>query len=357
MKVGIIGCGNISGIYLDNISCMFNEISLAGVYDTVGSRAAEVAQKYSTRQYNSLDEMLACPDVDIVLNLTLPKSHFEINMKAIAAGKHVYTEKPLGVSYAEGKQQLAAARAKGMRIGGAPDTFMGAGIKTCSKLIQDGHIGQPVGATAFMTSRGWESWHPDPAFYYQPGGGPVLDMGPYYLTALVSLLGPVGSVAAMGQASFETRTITSQPKFGQQIKVEVPTYVTSLLGFSSGAIGNFMATFDVHAANLPIIEIYGSEGTLAVPDPNYFKGPVKLFRPDKGEFTEIPLIPGHSENSRGLGIANMAAAIKAGRPHEASGELLLHVLEIMESIGSAAKEGRAVKLETTVETEPTYYNL
>jgi len=345
MKIGIVGCGDISGIYLTNITNMFKEIEIAGVCDLVDEKVDRVAAEYGLRKYKDMHEMFADPEVDIVLNITRPYEHFDVSMAAIAAGKHVYTEKPLGATYDEGKEIREAAAAKGVRIGGAPDTFLGAGIQTCRKLIDDGYIGEPVGATAFMTCRGHESWHPDPAFYYQFGGGPMMDMGPYYLTALVNLLGPVNKITGMARASFPTRTITSQPHLGTIVDVEVPTYITGQLQFASGAIGSIFTTFDVHAANLPIIEIYGSEGTLSVPDPNIFGGPIKLYRPEHGAFMEFPLAFGYPENSRGLGLADMAKAIQTGRAHRANGDLTFHVLEIMTSIERSAKEGGTLSIE------------
>lgn len=333
MKIGIVGCGDISGIYLKNITTMFNkELEIAGVCDLIPGRVDKVVKEYGVRKYSDMHEMFADPAVDIVLNITRPYEHFDVSMAAIAAGKHVYTEKPLGATHDEGKKIFDAAKAAGVRLGGAPDTFLGAGIQTCRKLIADGYIGEPVGATAFMTNRGHESWHPDPAFYYKFGGGPMLDMGPYYLTTLVHLLGPIKSVAGMAKPSFPTRTITSEPRFGTVVDVEVPTFTMGLLQFESGAQGSIFTTFDVHAAKLPIIEIYGSEGTISVPDPNTFGGPVGLYRPEHGEFTEFPLMFPYPENSRGLGLCDMASSIKDARPHMASADQIFHVLEVMTAI-------------------------
>jgi len=235
------------------------------------------------------------------------------------------------------------------RVGNAPDTFLGAGLQTCRKLIDDGWIGEPVAATAFMMSPGHERWHPDPAFFYQRGGGPMFDMGPYYLTALVFLLGPVRRVTGSTRITRAQRTITSQPKYGQTIDVQVPTYVTGTLDFARGAIGTIITSFDTWAAELPRIEIYGAQGTLSVPDPNTFGGPVRVRRAGSSEWSEIPLTHPYTENSRGLGVADMAHAIHSGRAHRASSELAFHVLDIMCAIHDAADQDRHIPLESSCE--------
>ncbi|MCL1987270.1 MAG: Gfo/Idh/MocA family oxidoreductase [Firmicutes bacterium] len=346
MKIGIVGCGAISGIYLQNITGVFKEVEIVGVCDLIAERAEKVSNEYNLHIYKNMEEMFADSKVDIVLNLTRPYEHFDVSIKAIEAGKHVYTEKPLGATLEEGIKLTEAANKKGVKIGGAPDTFLGAGIQSCRKLIDDGYIGSLVGATAFMTNHGHESWHPDPEFYYQFGGGPMLDMGPYYISAMVNLMGAVTSVVGMGKSSFATRTITSQPHFGKIVDVNVPTYTMGLLQFDSGAIGSIFTTFDVHVANVPIIEIYGSDGTLAVPDPNTFGGPIKLYRPEQREFKELPLTFGYPENSRGLGLADMAKAIETNRSHRASNAQLLHVLEVMTAIEKSATTGGTIKIES-----------
>ncbi|MCL2202919.1 MAG: Gfo/Idh/MocA family oxidoreductase [Defluviitaleaceae bacterium] len=330
MKIGVVGCGDISGIYLTNITGMFAaNLELVGVCDLVDAKATKAAEEYKTRKYKDMHALFADPSVEIVLNLTRPYEHFDVSMAAIEAGKHVYTEKPLGATLEEGIKLRDAAAQKGVQLGGAPDTFLGAGIQTCRKLIDDGYIGKPVAATAFMACPGHESWHPDPAFYYQFGGGPMLDMGPYYTTALVTLLGPVQSVCGMTQASRETRLITSQPHNGTIVKVETPTHIAGQMHFASGATASIITSFDVHAHNLPIMEIYGTAGTLSVPDPNTFGGPVRLYRPEQGTFLEFPLTFGYPENSRGLGLSDMAAAIAKGEKPRAGVDLIFHVLEIM----------------------------
>ncbi len=343
--VGIVGCGNISSIYLENVP-RHDVLKLVGCSDLDMSRAQARAQEFGTNAC-SVGELLADPAVELVLNLTTPASHAVVARKAVAAGKHVYNEKPLSLSRADARTLLREAEAGHLLVGCAPDTFMGGGLQTCRKLIDDGRIGQPVAATAFMLCHGHESWHPDPTFYYQRGGGPMYDMGPYYLTALVSLLGPVRRVTGSTRVSFAERTITSQPKHGTTITVEVPTHVAGVLDFAQGAIGTIVTSFDVWAAHVPWIEIYGSEASLSVPDPNGFGGPVLLRKPGAAEWEEVPLTHGYTRNSRGLGLADMAQAIRSGRAHRASGALAFHVLDIMASIEDASNAGRHVDLAST----------
>jgi len=328
-KIGIVGCGAISGIYLTNLTNMFSNTEIVGVCDLIDERAENAAREYNLRKYKDMHELFADDNVDIVLNLTRPYEHYEVNMAAIAAGKHVYAEKPLGATLEEGIKARDAAEKKGVLLGGAPDTFLGAGIQTCRKLIDDGYIGRPVAATAFMVGRGHETWHPDPEFYYQFGGGPMMDMGPYYITALVNLMGAVEAVSGVTKKSFDTRRITSQPHFGKIVDVEVDTHIAGQMSFVNGAVGTIIQSFDVYAHNLPIIEIYGTEGTISVPDPNTFGGPVRLYRPEQGGFLELPLTFGYPENSRGLGIADMAKCIETKAKPRAGVDLTFHVLEVM----------------------------
>jgi predicted dehydrogenase len=277
-----------------------------------------------------------------------------VTLAALEAGKHVYGEKPLAVSLADGERIAALAAKKGLRVGSAPDTFLGAGLQTCRKAIDDGWIGEPVGATAFMLCGGHEAWHPDPAFYYKKGGGPMFDMGPYYLHALVSLMGPVKSLVGQATKAWAERRIGSEPKRGELIEVEVPTTVSGLLEFEGGAWGSIATSFDVRGgtAHAPI-EVYGSEGSLLVPDPNTFGGPVRLRRRGSSDFLELPLLFGYAENSRGLGLSDLAAAIDERRPERASGELALHALEIMEGLHVSAAEGKKyVMRHTCARPEP-----
>jgi len=347
-KIGVVGCGAIVDIYMENLTKVFTNVEVIGVCDLIPERAERVKKVYNIPTiYKDMHELFADDKVEIVLNLTRPNEHFDVNMAAIASGKHIYAEKPLGATLDEGKRTIEAANIRGVKIGGAPDTFLGAGLQTCRKLIDDGFIGRPIGATAFMVGRGHESWHPDPAFYYQFGGGPMLDMGPYYITALVNLLGAVKSVSGLTGSAFETRRITSQPHYGEIVKVETPTHITGSMLFENGAIATIITSFDVYAHNLPILEVYGTEGTLSVPDPNTFGGPIKLYRPEKGEFLELPITFDYAENSRGLGLADMAKAISEEKEARASSNLTFHVLEVMTAFEESTKTGKHVSMSTS----------
>ncbi len=343
--IGIVGCGNISDIYFQ-AGEKFQALDIVACADLVQERAEAKARQYGVRAC-SVGELLADPVVDIVVNLTIPAAHAEVDLAAIAAGKSVYGEKPLALNRLDGAGVLAAAETAGLRVGSAPDTFLGAGLQTCRKLLDEGVIGTPVAATAFMVCHGHEDWHPNPAFFYKPGGGPLFDMGPYYLTALVALLGPVRRVTGATGISFPQREISSAPLAGQTIDVEVPTHVSGLLDFAAGPIATLIMSFDVWSSTLPWLEIYGSEGTLRLPDPNTFGGPVFVQHREETTWQEIPLAFPYADNSRGLGVADLAHALQSDRPHRASGELALHVLDIMEAIGEASSHGRHIELTTT----------
>jgi predicted dehydrogenase len=347
-RIGIVGCGFISGIYLENLK-RFEDLEVAACADLVPARAAARAAEYGVARACGVDELLTDPGIRIVVNLTIPKAHAGVGLAVLQFGKNLYNEKPLAIERAEAGRLLDVAGRNGLLVGCAPDTFLGAGLQTCRKLIDDGVIGEPVAATAFMVCHGHESWHPDPEFYYQAGGGPMFDMGPYYLTALVSLLGPVRRVTGSARITFRERLITSQPKSGAGIAVEVPTHVAGVLYFANGAIGTIVTSFDVWAAELPHIEIYGSEGTLSVPDPNTFGGPVRLRRAGSDTWVDVPLSHGHAHNSRGLGVADLAHALRSGRSHRASGEMAGHVLDVMHAIHDASREARHIMVESSCE--------
>jgi predicted dehydrogenase len=343
VKIGVVGCGNISSAYL-RIAKSFEILDVTAVADLVVERAQARAKEFGVPKVHSVAEMLADPEIEIILNLTTPGAHAEIGLAALKSGKSVYNEKPLAIQRDEAQHMLTIASEKRLRVGGAPDTFMGAGIQTCRKLIDDGAIGKPVAATAFMMCHGHEGWHPDPEFYYQIGGGPLFDMGPYYLTALVNLLGPVKRVTGSAQMSFAERVIGSVPKKGQVIQVETPTHLAAVLDFEAGAVGTLITSFDVWAHSMPCIEIYGSEGSLSVPDPNGFGGQVKLWRTSQREW-----VPLRAENSRSLGVADMATAIRSGRPHRASGDLAYHVLDIMHAVHDASRSGQHIQMASRVD--------
>ena len=349
-KVGVVGCGNISPSYF-SINAKYGFFDIVACADLDVERAKMRAEEYEIPKACSVDELLADENVEVVLNLTVPQAHGPVAIQALQNGKSVYNEKPLAVARDDAQKMLQLAREKKLRVGGAPDTFLGGGIQTCRKLIDDGWIGEPVAASAFMLSRGVENWHPNPDFFFQQGGGPMFDMGPYYLTALVNLLGPVSRVSGSARASFATRTIrnSDSARNGEQIQVETPTHIAGVLDFQSGVVGTLVTSFDVYASPFPPITIFGSEGTLSVPDPNTFGGPVRVFTTKSSEWHDVPLLFGYNENSRGIGLADMTRAVQSGRAHRASGELAYHVLDLMHAFHDASNEGRHIELGSTCE--------
>jgi len=354
VKIGIIGAGNILGAYVRGTRA-FEILDLVACADIDVPKAQAQAKEFDIPRACTVDELLADPEIQIVINLTVPKAHAEVSLAAIAAGKSVQSEKPLAVTREDGRKILAAAKEKGVLAGCAPDTFLGGGQQTCRKLIDDGAIGRPVAAVAFMAGHGPERWHPNPDFFYQVGGGPMFDMGPYYLTALVNLLGPAKRVTASAQMSFSERVAGPDRVNGRRIPVEIPTHIAGVIDFAQDAEGNpgpvatIMISFDVWAANLPRIEIYGSEGSLSVPDPNTFGGTVMLRTADEREWREVPHT--HStEVGRGIGVADMAYALtnrKSGRQHRTSGDLAYHVLDLMHAFHDASRQNKHVAIEST----------
>lgn len=347
-KIGVVGCGNISDIYLQ-ADKTFDILETVACADLIMEKARTQAEKHDIPRACTVEELLDDPEIEIVVNITTPQAHLEVAMQALGAGKSVHNEKPLALTREEGQTMLKTAEERGLRVGGAPDTFLGGGLQTCRKLIDDGWIGEPIAATAFMLGHGHESWHPSPAFYYQIGGGPMFDMGPYYLTALIHLMGPIHRVSGEASVTFPTRTITSQPLYGTEIEVETPTHIASTLQFASGAIGTIITSFDVWSHQLPRIEIYGTEGSLSVPDPNTFGGPVKVRRAGDDAWHSVPITHGYTENSRGIAVADMAYALRSGRDHRANGKLAYHVLDTMHATLDSAREGKHIVLESTCE--------
>ena len=347
-RVGLIGCGVISGIYFE-AGKTFEMIDIVACADLLPERAQARATEYNIPKAYTVEQLLEDPEVEAVLNLTIPKAHAEIGLAALENGKSLYNEKPLAIEREDARRMLELARSKGVLVGCAPDTFLGAGLQTCRKLIDDGWIGRPVAATAFMMGHGPESWHPDPDFFYQRGAGPMFDMGPYYLTALTTLLGPVRRVTGSAQISFPERTILSAPKYGTKITVNTPTHVAGIMDFESGVVATLVTSFDVWSAQVPRIEIYGTEGSMSLPDPNTFGGPVRVRRAGADEWSEVPLTHVYAKNSRGLGLADMAYALHSGRPHRANGDLAYHVLDLMHAFHDASREGKHVELQSRME--------
>ena len=344
VKIGIIGTGDIFGAYVRGCR-VFDILEIAACADLDRRKAEAKAEKFDIARVCSVEDLLADPEIQIAVNLTVPKAHAEVSLAAISAGKHIYSEKPLAVIRRDGQKVLAAAQEKGVLVGCAPDTFLGGGQQTCRKLIDDGWIGEPVAAVAFLPGHGHgpESWHPNPDFFYQVGAGPMLDVGPYYITGLINLLGPVKRVTGSARISFPERIATSELHRGRRIPVEVPTHVTGALDFVSGPLATVITSFDIWAANLPHLEVYGSEGTLSAHDPGLFSGRVLIRRAGAGEWSEMPLT--HSaEVGRGIGVADMACAIAHGRPHRASGELAYHALDVMHAFEESSETGRHIEI-------------
>ena len=354
--LGIIGCGNISDAY-------FNGAARSGLVRVkacadLRREAAEAKAKQFGVAALSIDQLLADPEIEIVINLTVPLAHAAVGLQVIAAGKHVYSEKPLAATLADARALAQAAAAAGLRVGCAPDTFLGGAHQACRRVIDEGRIGQVVGGAAAVISRGMESWHPNPEFFFKPGGGPILDIGPYYVTQLINLLGPVKRVAAVATKGYPTRKVTSEPLNGQIIQVEVPTTVNGVLEFESGANIALTASWDVWKNKRIPFEIYGTEGSLLVPDPNFFGGAPQVSA-QAGDWQDVdiaahpfgvpnrPTKDGRSvADYRIIGALDMAMAIREGRPHRASGDLALHALEVMEAFSLSSTEGRHVTIES-----------
>lgn len=349
-KIGIIGCGNISSAYLRTVQA-FSILECVALADIDLERARARAQEFGVPRACSTAELLADPEIELVVNLTIPQAHLDVSLAAIEAGKHVYTEKPLAISRDDGAKILAAAKAKGVRVGCAPGTFIGGGLQTCRKLLDEGAIGRPVAAAAFMMSHGAETWHPDPAFLFQVGAGPMFDMGPYYLTALTTLLGPITRVAGTAGIQISPRTITSKPKYGEQIIVTTPDHVTGTFTFANGAIGTIITSTAVWGSTLPRIEVYGTEGTLSLPDPNSLGGPVRISKAGSREWEEVPLTHGHADSRMmwGIGVADMAHALVSGRAHRASGAQGYHVLELMQAFLESSRDSKYAHINSTIE--------
>ncbi len=356
-RVGLVGCGRISDIYLQTLAGIEGiEVVACASLDIQESRVK--ADKYGINKACTVDEVIEDGAIDCILNLTIPTAHAEISRRALNAGKHVYSEKPFVTDFNDGKELLALSKNRQLKLGNAPDTFLGERWQTVRRLIDDGAIGRPTGVFVHVGTHGTERHHPNPDFYYGKGGGPLLDLGPYYLTAMIFCLGPVTRVAGMSNRAFNKRQIENGPRNGEWIPVDVDTHSLSLLEFSNGVIGTMNISFDVWDSEAPRLEIYGEEGVISIPDPNpvhganIFHGPVWLrtrettrwpFQPPPGGREEWQIIESNSgfdRDSRGVGLMEMVMAINENRPVRASGELAFHVFEIMDAINRAAKSGK-----------------
>ena len=349
--VAILGCGVISRAYAPTIA-EFEHLDLVACADIDPARASEVAERHAVPAVCTVDELLAHPTVEVVVNLTPASAHEAVSRSILDSGKHAFSEKPLGVDRDGAGTLVDLASERGLRLGCAPDTFLGTGLQTAAAAIEAGVIGTPLAATAFVMGAGPELWHPGPEIFYERGAGPLFDMGPYYVTALVQLLGPAVRVAAMTRGEDQARTIHAGPRKGGSMDPEVPTHVAGTIEFGSGAIATLVASFDVAATRRRNIEVYGREGTLSVPDPNTFDGPVQVRRLGDTEWEEIELRSPTIPQQRGIGLAEMVWATGVGRPHRASGDLALHVVDVMAGTIVAAEEGRTIELTTTCERPP-----
>ncbi|MEM9104456.1 MAG: Gfo/Idh/MocA family oxidoreductase [Pseudomonadota bacterium] len=353
--VGIIGCGNISAAYL-RLSPLFSGFEIRACADISEEAARQRAGEFGVRA-ESVDGLLAADDIDIIVNLTIPAAHFEVSRRVLEAGKHVYSEKPFVLSVAEGQELMGMAQSRGLRVGSAPDTFLGGSHQLARNVIDSDAVGQITSGTCHVMNHGMEDWHPNPDFFFKPGGGPVLDLGPYYITNLVQLIGPVRTVAAISSTPAQQRVITSQPRAGETVSVETPTTFHALLEFSNGATVTLGASWDVWKHGHAPMELYGELGSVFVPDPNFFAGEVEMTK--KGEPLEETLHWDHPfgveneehswggvANYRAAGLADMAQAILEGRPHRCSLELALHVVEVMTAILQSGESHRFIEMQT-----------
>ena len=351
LGIGVLGCGNISAAYM-RLAPMFNGIEMRACADMNPEAAKARAAEFGLRA-ETVEGLLAADDIDIIVNLTVPNAHFEVSKSILEAGKNVYSEKPFVLSLAEGAELKKIAEAKGLRVGSAPDTFMGGSHQLARHLVDSEAVGKITSGTCFVQSPGMEMWHPNPDFFFQPGGGPILDLGPYYISNLVQLLGPVKRVCAMSSSGSEYRTITSQPRHGEKIKVETPTTIHAILQFESGAQITYCASWDVWQHGHSNMELYGQAGTLHVPDPNFFGGEVRIT--EQGAFVTAPgwdhpfnkANDGPHANYRAAGLADMAQAILADRPHRCSLDFALHVVDVMTSILASGEGGQFVEITTS----------
>jgi predicted dehydrogenase len=351
--LGVVGAGNISAQYLTTLA-RFPDLRVQIVGDLLPDRAEDRAREHGVDAWGTPQDVLAHPGVEIVVNLTVPAAHAEVSAAALAAGRHVWSEKPVAVDLPAARALLDRAAAAGLRIGVAPDTVLGPGVQTARRAVESGAVGTPLSAHTVLQSPGPDAWHPNPEFLFARGAGPLFDMGPYYVTTLVTLLGSVTAVSAVGSTGRRTRTIRTGPRAGTAFPVEVPTHVAALLRFESGAVAQSLFSFDAPLVRQGLVEITGTEGTLVVPDPNRFTGDVRLTRgpgPD-GEQRWEPVPPVGTGEGRGLGVLDLARAVRTGAPHSATGELALHVLDVLVAIDRAAATGETQEVASRAGAVP-----
>lgn len=363
-KVGILGCGNISSTYVSDIQRFYKDLQIVACANRSPEKARTLAEQFGIPKAYTPEELLQDPEVELVINLTPPQSHVQLNKQILAAGKHLFSEKPFAPTLEEAKDVAALAKGKGLLAACAPDTFLSSGLQSMRFYLDAGLIGKPFFVTANMTTFGVETWHPDPTAFYKKGAGPIMDMAPYYLSAIVSLLGPIESIAALSAQPSDTRLVYAGSLAGSRIPVETPTHYTAILKLCSGVVVNLNMSFDIYKSNLPMLEIYGDGGTLAYPDPNFGGGTPKVYRKEqyletvwqdnpesrvrKEAFRDLPeLYPRVKDYSRGIGVLDLAKAIKEGRSPRAGMDLVLHVTEAMEALVASANTGIFYRMTTT----------
>lgn len=345
--IGFVGAGMISDTYLEHLA-QFPEVEVVAVGDIDAGRAAAQAAKHDVPVSGTPDEVLAHPDVELVVNLTIPAVHAEVSLAAIEAGKHVWSEKPIATAFTDAQRLLARAEERGLRVGIAPDTVLGQGVQSALRAIRSGVIGQPIAAYTAMMTLGPDKWHPNPDFFFQPGAGPVLDMGPYYLTTLVNVFGSAARASAFGLASTPTRRVVEGPRAGEEFPVLIPTHVNANLEFVDGGTSSSVFSWESSLVRMGVVEITGTEGTLSIPDPNMFEGPLRVMRPGSEQRWEDLPVEG-TIGGRGLGVLDMVRGLRSGRPHRASGEIGLHVLETMLAIEESVRTGQTIDIASRID--------
>lgn len=347
-NVGLIGCGAIAGNYLRHAKEVYSDyFTVTAVADLVLEKAKTIAEQYEIERYGLPETVYEDPTIDLIINLTVPVAHEEVTLKALECGKHVYTEKPLATSREGMRRIIETAERVGKRVGCAPDSFMSAPAQTAKKALDEDWIGAPIGVNAMCAMRGNEYWRPDADFFYHKGAGPMMDMAPYYMNVLISMLGGVDTVSTMSKITWPERTIKVQPRRGEKIQVEVPTFVTSALRFENGVIATFVNSFDIWSTKQPFIEIYGEKGTLVLPDPNHYNGDVLVRRFRDTEWRVLPQFVEYEKYGRGIGIVDMIRSIEAGVPHKASAEMAYHATDVILAMDEAGESGQTVQVDST----------
>ena len=349
--VGIIGCGSISAHYLRFAKSAFSDwFAITALGDIDPQKAEKRAQEYGIEKHGLPEVVYGDPDVDLIVNLTVPAVHEEVTLRALRAGKHVYSEKPFATTREGMDRIIETAQKLSLRVGCAPDSFMSAPAQTAKKALEEDWIGEPVGVNAICALRGNEFWRPDADFFYKRGAGPMMDMAPYYLNIFVSMLGPIKSVFASSRMTWDQRTIKVEPRRGEKIDVEVPTYVSTVLGFESGIIGSFVNSFDIWGTNQPFIEIFGSKGTMVLPDPNRYAGDVLIRRFKDSEWRVLPQFVEYAGYGRGIGVADMVRAIQENRPHRANAVLARHVTDVILTMDESAASHSELSVASRAES-------